>query len=62
MNRATRNDAVWITRFAARLLSLQPGVRVVDAVRVAERHRGQSPGDNPDEAAQLYFSETMNVA
>jgi len=63
MDRSTRDKAIWIACFAARLLSLQPGMRVVDAVRVAEQHhRAQSPGDDPDKAAQLYFSETMNIA
>jgi hypothetical protein len=57
MDRSTRDKAIWIARFAARLLSFQPGMRVVDAVRIAEHHRARSPGDNPDDVAQLYFSE-----
>ena len=60
MDRSTRNNAIWIARFAARLLSFQPGMRVVDAVRIAEHYRAQSPGDNPDEAAQHYYSETSH--
>jgi len=60
MDRATRDNAIWIARFAARLLSFQPGMRVVDAVRIAEHNRALSPGDNPDDAAQLYFSETCH--
>ena len=60
MDRATRDNAVWIARFAARLLSLQPGMRVVDAVRVGEQHqRAQWRGDDPDEAAQRYFTEDL---
>jgi hypothetical protein len=35
-------------------------MRVVDAVRIAEHHRAQSPWDSPDDAALLYFRETYH--
>ena len=61
MDRSTRDHAIWIARFAARLLSFLPDMRASDAVRVAEHHCAQSPGVDPDEAAQLYyFSETYH--
>ena len=53
MNSA-RTNAVWLARFAARLLVMKPELDVVEAVRITKREYEKAFRVDPAEAAEIF--------
>ena len=49
-----KQEAIWTARFAARLNKLCPDVPAEIVASVATAEYGESPGRDPEEAAQTY--------
>jgi hypothetical protein len=56
------SEQVWLDRFAARLLQLNPGMSPIEALRIASVQIKSAPHLDPKVAAELYASKSATNA